>query len=90
MAVERPKYLERIIQDPNIMAGKPVVKGTRIPVELVLEHLAENPDWGDLFAAFPRLELDDVRACLDYGRAAVAKKRLRPALQRAVPSAANS
>ena len=40
----RPRYSERIVQDPEILVGKPVVKGTRIPVELVLAKLAHNPD----------------------------------------------
>jgi hypothetical protein len=44
--------LEHIIQDPAIMVGKPVVRGTRIPVELVLTGLAADLD--ELFAAYPR------------------------------------
>jgi len=43
-----------------------VVKGTRIAVEHVLEHLAQNPDLDELFAAYPRLTLEDVKACLAY------------------------
>jgi uncharacterized protein (DUF433 family) len=74
---ERPHYLDRIVQDPNILVGKPTVRGTRIPVELVLRHLEENPDWADLFAAFPRLTEDDVKACLAYAREAVERKRPR-------------
>ena len=69
-------YLDRIEQDPAIMVGKPVVKGTRIPVERVIAHLAEN-DRADLFAAFPELTDDDVRACLEYARAAIERERVR-------------
>ena len=69
---------ERIIRDPKILVGKPVVKGTRISVELVLEHLAGNPDLDDLFAAYPELTLDDVRAVLAYARAAVEQDRQAP------------
>ncbi len=65
---EQPTYLDRIIHDPKIMVGKPVVQGTRIPVELVLQHLEENPDLEDLFAAYPELTLEDVKACLAYAR----------------------
>ena len=86
MAKERAAYQDRIIRDPNIMVGKPVVKGTRIPVELVLAHLAENPDLDDLFGAFPRLTIDDVRACLDYARVAVGKERPRLPRQHEVAS----
>ncbi len=79
MANERAAYDDRIIRDPNIMVGKPVVKGTRIPVEVVLGKLAENPDLDDLFAAYPRLTLDDVKACLTYAQGLVGKmRRLRP------------
>ena len=67
-------YHHRIEQDPDIMVGKPVVKGTRIPVERVLAHLEEN-DRADLFAAFPELTEDDVKACLAYARAAIAAQR---------------
>ena len=79
MAKERPLYHERIIQDPAIMVGKPVVKGTRIPVELVLGHLAHNPDLDELFAAYPHLTIEDVQACLAYAQAAVEGKRKRVA-----------
>jgi len=75
MTHETESYRDRIIRDPKIMVGKPVVKGTRIPVERVLAHLADNPDISDLFEAFPRLTHDDVRACLEYARAAVQKER---------------
>jgi uncharacterized protein (DUF433 family) len=69
----------RITVDPKVMVGKPVVKGTRIPVELVLEHLAYNPDVTELFAAYPHLTLDDVKACLAYAQKAVASKRPKTA-----------
>jgi uncharacterized protein (DUF433 family) len=66
MANLRVDYRKHITIDPKVLLGKPVVKGTRIPVETVLAHLAENPDFDELLAAFPRLTVDDVRACLDY------------------------
>jgi len=73
---------DRITADPNVMVGKPVVRGTRIPVERVLEQLAYNPDLHELFAAYPRLTVDDVKACLAYAQRAVSRKtprRQRPA-----------
>ena len=75
MATQRPTYLDRITRDPHIMVGKPVVKGSRIPVEKVLDQLAYKPDLPELFAIYPELTLDDVRACLAYARAAVMSKR---------------
>ena len=67
---------DRISIDPRIAAGKPVVKGTRLPVERVLQHLAQK-DRADLLAAFPELTEEDVRACLDDAREAA--QRLHPA-----------
>lgn len=71
MTHERPPYTERITTDPQIMAGKLVVKGTRIPVERVIQHLAENPAGADVFAAFPHLTIEAVKACLAYAPAHV-------------------
>ncbi len=73
---ERPDYLDRISHDPKIMVGKPVVRGTRIPVERVLRHLEETLDLEDLFQAYPRLTADDVRACLGYARSALEADRV--------------
>jgi uncharacterized protein (DUF433 family) len=85
MKHETARRHDRIIQDPEILVGKPVVKGTRIPVELVLAKLAANPDLDDLFQDYPRLTMDDVKACLDYAAFLVqqqekAHKPARPAV----------
>lgn len=66
MMLNQADFHDRIVQDPDVMVGKPVVKGTRIPVERVIAHLAETPDLDDLFAAFPHLTIEDVQACLAY------------------------
>jgi uncharacterized protein (DUF433 family) len=74
MMNEDTPYHGRIVRDPAILVGKPVVKGTRIPVELVLAKLAANPDVQDLFVDYPRLTVDDVKACLEYATALVSKQ----------------
>lgn len=66
MATRQEQLTDRIVRDPEILLGKPTVRGTRIPVDLVLEHLAYNPDIKELLAAYPRLSLDDVKACRAY------------------------
>jgi uncharacterized protein (DUF433 family) len=66
MADKKHPYTDRITINPHVMVGKPVVKGTRIPVERVVAHLANNPDLNDLFAAYPDLTLADIKACLHY------------------------
>jgi len=68
-------YRERISQDPVVMVGKPVIKGTRIPVERIIGHLAENPDLDDLFGAYPELTIDDVKAALTSARAMIERGR---------------
>ena len=84
MANEQPTYHDRIIRDPEILVGKPVVKGTRIPVEVVLEYLAHNPDFAELFADYPRLTMEDVQACLAYAQDLV---RAAPAREEAAAAA---
>lgn len=71
MATETTPDTRRIHADPAIMVGKPVVRGTRIPVTLVLEHLAYTLDLDDLFAAYPHLTIDDVKAVLAFARDSV-------------------
>ena len=66
MAAKQQTYQERIIVDPRILAGKPVIKGTRIPVKLVLERLAQDLDPKTLFEAYPRLTEEDIKATLTY------------------------
>jgi len=57
---------DRIVSDVNICGGEPCVKGTRIPVKVVLSHLAAGDTVGDLLKDFPNLTEADVRACLEY------------------------
>jgi uncharacterized protein (DUF433 family) len=63
--------MDRIVQNPEIMVGKPVVRGTRIPVELVLGQLAANLDLDELFAGYPGLTIADVKAVLAFAQRSV-------------------
>lgn len=63
---------DRIEINPDVMQGKPVVRGTRVPVELLLRKLAEGASLDDLLDAYPRLTSDDVRACLAYAADTIA------------------
>jgi uncharacterized protein (DUF433 family) len=78
MKQEQPTYQDRIDADPKILAGKPIVRGTRIGVDLILEELAHNPDVDELLAAHPDLTRDDVQACLAYAQALVTGEEVRP------------
>ena len=71
-------YHERIVADPGILAGKPVIKGTRIAVDLVLEELSHNLDITELLAAHPDLTQDDVQACLAYAKDVVTGETVSP------------
>ena len=64
--------LERIEVNPEIMLGKPVIRGTRIPVEIVLRKLSEGMTEADLLDAYPRLTRLDIQAALAYAAQAVA------------------
>ncbi|MFN3486687.1 MAG: DUF433 domain-containing protein [Planctomycetota bacterium] len=56
----------RIEINPKIMLGKPVIRGTRIPVDLILRKLSEGATEAQLFDAYPALTPEDIRACLAY------------------------
>lgn len=75
MVRESPTLQDRIVRDPRVLVGKPTIKGTRIPVELVLEYLARNPNFAELFADYPRLTMADVQACFAFARERVATER---------------
>jgi uncharacterized protein (DUF433 family) len=67
-----------IVADPRILAGKPVVRGTWIAVDLVLEELSHNPDITELLAAHSDLTRDDVQACLAYAKDLVTGEEVSP------------
>ena len=57
---------DRIEINPRVMLGKPVIRGTRVPVELILRKLSEGASEEDLLDAYPRLTRDDIQAALRY------------------------
>jgi uncharacterized protein (DUF433 family) len=78
MITEQLHYQDRIVRIPGLVGGKPVVKGTRIPVDLILKYLAHDPDVKTLFEAFPKLTIDDVKACLTYAQELVEEEEILP------------
>lgn len=62
----------RIKINPEILLGKPVIRGTRIPVELLLRRLGEGASERDLLASYPGLELADIRAALSFAATEIA------------------
>jgi uncharacterized protein (DUF433 family) len=67
---------DRIEVDPHVMLGKPVIRGTRIPVELLLRKLAEGATAQDLLDAYPRLRREDIQAAIGYAADAVAHEEI--------------
>ena len=58
--------LKRIAVDPKVMVGKPVIKGTRIAVELIVRMVAQGIAEKEILAEYPRLQAEDIRAALAY------------------------
>jgi uncharacterized protein (DUF433 family) len=67
---------DRIEINPDVMLGKPVIRGTRVPVELIIRKLAEGATEADLLDAYPRLTRDDVRAALAYAADSLAHETI--------------
>lgn len=71
------KDLSRHIEiNPSVMLGKPVIKGTRITVESIMEELASGYTVGDVLQAHPRLKEDDVYAALQYAWAVMKNEKI--------------
>lgn len=68
----------RIIADPAVLAGKPVIRGLRISVEQVVRALAAGVPEAELLTDYPDLEPDDLRACLAYAADLIAAERVFP------------
>lgn len=69
-------YRKRITIDQKIMVGKPVITGTRIPVELILKMLAEGMKEKEILTGYPRLTGEDIRAALWYAKEVVEDERV--------------
>jgi uncharacterized protein (DUF433 family) len=68
--------LKRITADPEIFGGKPIIRGMRVSVELILSLLAQGETSETIFKDYPELEPDDLRACLAYAHAVIAHDTL--------------
>jgi uncharacterized protein (DUF433 family) len=70
--------LQRITIDPKVMVGKPVIRGTRIPVELVVRMVAQGIPEAEILKEYPRLQSADIRAALAYAADVVAHEDVLP------------
>jgi uncharacterized protein (DUF433 family) len=67
---------QRIEINPEVMLGKPVIKGTRIPVEIILRKLSKGATETDLLDAYPRLTKQDIQAALAYAASTLAHETI--------------
>jgi uncharacterized protein (DUF433 family) len=68
--------VNRIEINPQVMLGKPVIRGTRIPVEMILKKLAQDLSTEEILADYPRLVREDVQAALAYAAAALGTEEM--------------
>jgi uncharacterized protein (DUF433 family) len=61
-------WKDHIMSTPDVLRGKPLIKGTRIPVSLILGYLAAGSTFEDIIKEFPDLTQEQIAACLDYAR----------------------
>ncbi|KAA0245369.1 DUF433 domain-containing protein [Candidatus Brocadia sp. AMX2] len=57
---------ERITSDPQVCGGEPCIKGTRIPIRIILSHIAAGKDCATIVKQLPRIQKKDIIACLEY------------------------
>jgi len=71
-------WRERIEVNPQVLVGKPVVRGTRLAVEFVLEMMASGASEQEILANYPRLTHDDILACVAYAAETIKGERVYP------------
>ncbi len=69
---------QRISLNPDVMVGKPVIRDTRIPVELIVRMLAQGIPENEILQEYPRLQADDIRAALAYAARVLAHEDVFP------------
>jgi uncharacterized protein (DUF433 family) len=69
---------DRIVIDPNILVGKPVVKGTRLAVKFIIDLLAQGWSEADLLHNYPSLTHEDILACLAYASYRLKAEKVYP------------
>ncbi len=71
-------WQERIAIDPNVLVGKPVIKGTRLAVEFIIELLAQGWSEQEVLNNYPGITSDDIHACLSYASAVLHAEKVYP------------
>lgn len=71
-------WQERIIINPDVLAGKPVIKNTRLSVEFIIELLAQGWLEADILKNYPGITKEDIKACLSYASNALKTEKVYP------------
>jgi len=69
---------ERVIIDPEILVGKPVIRGTRLAVEFIIDLLAQGWPEAEILRNYPGLTHEDIQACLSYASALLRAEKVYP------------
>ncbi|TWT45836.1 hypothetical protein RAS1_22710 [Phycisphaerae bacterium RAS1] len=72
-------WQDRIVANPAVLVGKPIIKGTRISVELVIGLLARGYTAEQVLQQYDHLSFEDIQACLEYARELIESERVFPA-----------
>lgn len=68
---------DRIEINPSVCNGKPVIKGTRIPISVILDQIAEGESWEKILAGYPELKREDLQAVLFYAKESIDHTEVR-------------
>ena len=71
-------WQERIVIDPDILVGKPVIRGTRLAVEFIIDLMAQGWSEVDILRNYPGLTREDIQACLSYASAVLHAEKVYP------------
>jgi uncharacterized protein (DUF433 family) len=69
---------DRVVVDPEILVGKPVIKGTRLAVEFIIDLLAQGWTEAEILRNYPGLTREDIRACLQYASRVLKAEKVYP------------
>jgi uncharacterized protein (DUF433 family) len=72
------EWQERIVIDPAILTGKPVIRGSRLAVEFIIDLLAQGWDEAEILRNYPGITHEDIQACLAYASSLLKSERVYP------------
>ena len=78
---KKGNLLKRIVVDRHVLAGKPVVRGTRVPVDGIIQRVAEGQSFDEILEDYPNIKKDDIRAALEYAVGLVRAEDIIPEIK---------